>query len=194
MSTTNLFVELVVIGVGAATWVILLIFAAFGWEWVSLDQALSVYALIPLVSTIYILGIVSDRLADTLFEMWWTRGLRGAHFADARAYHHARRVVLVYSERLADLLEYGRSRLRICRGWTLNASLIAVALNVFVWVRIPQSPIALRLSVVGTLSLILLAALSWFAWWTITKTEYKKVAEQAKFLESIESERRGRPA
>ena len=42
MSTTNLFVELIVIGVGVLAWVILLIGSVFGYAWVPVDTALLV--------------------------------------------------------------------------------------------------------------------------------------------------------
>ena len=42
MSTTDLFVDLMVIGIGAAIWLILLIFSIFGYEWVPVDQGFPV--------------------------------------------------------------------------------------------------------------------------------------------------------
>src|SRR5215210_8108672 len=132
MGTTNLFVELVVIGVGAMAWLCLLILTVFGWTWIPLEKLFSTTALLPLVSLIYLLGIVSDRIADSIFERFWVERLQLTRFANTNEYHVARRQILTGSERLSDLLEYGRSRMRICRGWTLNSVLIAIALNLLV--------------------------------------------------------------
>lgn len=77
MNTTSLFVELVVIGVGALAWVALLVLSVFGYDWVPLDPLLAAAATVPLLSVVYVLGIVSDRVADLLFDLVWTRTLRG---------------------------------------------------------------------------------------------------------------------
>jgi len=182
MSTTNLFVELIVIGVGALAWIVLLVLSLFGWNWVPTEKVFSTVAIVPLVSLIYVLGIVSDRIADTLFEHWWNDDLRKGRFPEINDYHAARRQILTGSERLSDLLEYGRSRLRICRGCALNAVLIAVALNLFIWLRLPGSPLALSLSLFGTVAALLFAIASWYTWKKLTVTEYRKVEEQAAFL------------
>jgi hypothetical protein len=182
MSTTNLFVELIVIGVGALIWIALLVFSLFGWAWVPTDKLFSTVAIIPLLSLIYVLGIVSDRIADTLFENWWNNNLRKERFAEIKSYHAARRQILTGSDRLSDLLEYGRSRLRICRGWALNAVLIAVALNLFIWIRLSRSAVAPLLSLFGTVTILLFALASWYTWKKLTVTEYRKVKEQAAFL------------
>ncbi len=52
MSTTSLFVELIVVGVGAAIWLALLTLALFGYEWVQVpaDKALSIPAAIATLS------------------------------------------------------------------------------------------------------------------------------------------------
>ncbi len=182
MNTTNLFVELVVIGVGALAWVVLLVLSVFGWDWVPTERVFSTTALIPLLSLVYVLGIVSDRIADSLFEHYWNEDLLKERFTEINDYHLARREILSRSERLSELLEYGRSRLRICRGWSLNSILISVALNLFIWTKLRDSSLALTLSVFGTVSCIIFAIASWYTWRKLAATEYRKVKEQAAFL------------
>ena len=186
MNTTNLFVELVVIGVSALSWVILLVLSVFGWDWVPTERVFSTTALVPLVSLVYILGVVSDRIADTLFELWWSDKLRGKYFPNLQEYHAARRIVLTRSERFSDLLEYGRSRLRICRGWALNCVLIVVFLDLFIWIKLSGSPLALHLYLCGTIGGLLFAVASWYSWRKLTMTEYRKVKEQAAYLAAQE--------
>lgn len=41
-------------------------------------------------------------------------------------YHTARRTIVVHAEPMYRLRQYGRSRMRICRGWALNAALLSV--------------------------------------------------------------------
>jgi hypothetical protein len=66
MSTTTLFVELVVVGVGALAWVCLLLMAGLGHEWVPVDKLFSPSATVPVLALVYLLGIVTDRVADTV--------------------------------------------------------------------------------------------------------------------------------
>ncbi|MFN2516555.1 MAG: hypothetical protein ABR556_10125 [Pyrinomonadaceae bacterium] len=183
MSTTSLFVELVVIGVGALAWVVLLVLSVFGWNWVPTERIFSSVALVPLLSLIYIFGIVTDRIADALFENWWNEDIRKKTFPNVEDYFVAQRLILTRSERFAKLLEYGRSRLRICRGWALNSMLIAIALNIFIWSRLANSSLTFSLSLFGTTACLLFAIASWYTWKKLSVTEYRKMKEQAAFLE-----------
>jgi hypothetical protein len=62
MSTTNLFVELLVIGVGCAGWLTLLAVAALGYASTLVMCLLSTpAAAVPALALIYLLGIVLDR-------------------------------------------------------------------------------------------------------------------------------------
>jgi hypothetical protein len=80
------------------------------------------------------------------------------------------------------LLNYGRSRLRICRGWTINSVLILFSLNLFVWTRVVGYCLQVRLSVILSLIVGLFAWGNWFAWRDLTLTNYRKVRSQAAFL------------
>ena len=188
MNTTNLFVELVVIGVGALAWVVLLVLSVFGWDWVPTERVFSTTALIPLLSLVYVLGIVSDRIADSLFEHYCKKDLLKERFTEIDDYHMARREILLRSDRFSDLLEYGRSRLRICRGWSLNSMLISVALNLFIWIRLRDSSLALTLSAFGTVACLIFTIASWYTWRKLAATEYRKVKEQAAFLVQAQAE------
>lgn len=114
MSTTSLFVELVVIGIGAALWVSLAIFSVFDYTWVPFDKAMSLPAIILGLSLIYVLGIVVDRLADRIFQLR-NEPLCRKWFESSEDYHRARTLIYIRSETLRDLFGYSRSRLRICR-------------------------------------------------------------------------------
>ncbi len=172
------------IGVGALAWVLLLVFAVFGWAWVPVEAVFSSTALIPLLALTYLLGIVTDRLADTAFHRLWALELLRTHFPSPDHYHADRHEVLLGSGRLADLIEYGRSRLRICRGWAFNALMIAVTLNLLVWLRLAETGVAGQISVFGTAACLTLALGSGYAWFKLSVTEYRKIKEQAALLRS----------
>lgn len=185
MGTTNLVVELVVIGTGALFWVVFAILTVFGYEWVTLDRLLALMeapALIPTLSIIYILGVVTDRLADGLFHHW-DHSIRGKFFPKPEDYHSARALLYRKSQALTELFEYGRSRVRVCRGWAINSVLLTVMLNLFIWTRLPTESPNLRLSAFGSTALILVAVGSLSAWYGLVRNEYERVLEQARMLE-----------
>lgn len=182
MNTTNLFVELVVIGVGVSLWLLLLVGSAFGYAWVALDQALLVASAVPALALTYVFGIVWDRVSDSLFERWWADDLRASFFPERGAYYDARRVILSKSPPLAELLEYGRSRLRICRGWTLNAVMVAGSLNLLLWIQYRDVEAVGAISLVGTFASVAMAGGSWYAWRSLAQAEYRKIKEQSAYL------------
>ena len=182
MNTTNLFVELIVIGIGAFIWIALLIFAVFGYAWVPIDKVFSSTLTIPFLTAIYVLGIISDRIADVIFEWLWSDDLRETYFSNRLDYYNARRVILLHSERLSDLMEYGRSRLRICRGWAFHLVLIAPSLNIFLLSQELQKGMMLKLAVLGTIFSLVLAFGAWFSWKRLALSEYRKAKEQSEFL------------
>ncbi len=181
MNTTNLFVELVVIGTGVFLWSLLLAGSALGFTWLPLADAVMVAAALPTLAVIYVMGIVWDRVSDALFERLWTDDLRASFFLDRTAYYIARRVILTRSEPLSELLEYGRSRLRICRGWSLNALMIAVCLNLYLFRHNDPAAISTT-AITGTLACLALSGGCWFAWYSLARTEYRKIRDQADYL------------
>lgn len=182
MATTNLFVELLVIGVGAACWVGLLLLAAFGLEFTQ-SEALNAYpVLLSLLAVVYLLGIISDRVADFVFDKCFSGRLRVRFFERKRDYQDARRLVFDCSDRLADMHEYGRTRIRICRGWSLNAVLIAVCLNVFLQAHCAESQWFIDATRWGTAGCLVLAIACWWSWRLLCVTEYLKIRENAEFL------------
>jgi hypothetical protein len=195
MNTTNLFVELIVIGVGASIWVCLLILSVFGYGWVPFDKVFSLPLLIPALSIVYLLGIVTDRIADAIFEAWWGQRYRKAVYKNSlKQFFEDRRTVFSKSEQIARLYEYSRSRMRICRSWAVNAILIALTLNLFLWIRMRGNAFFLTLSLFGTGMVLLLAGLSFFAWQRLKRSEAIKLKEAAEFLRKAPSIKPAAPA
>lgn len=172
------------IGSGTILWLFLLILSVFGFKWVPWEQISSSTWLIPLLSVTYVLGIITDRFADSIFKVW-DRPLRRAKFVDSAQYHEARNYVYSHaSEIVVDLFEYGRSRLRICRGWAVNCPLLAIAVSVFVATRLQYLPLSTRLAI-SLLSLIILGVATiatWEIWRRLAKNEYTRLAEMSNLL------------
>ncbi|MGF1568721.1 MAG: hypothetical protein ACFCVD_11745 [Nodosilinea sp.] len=188
MSTTDLFVELIIIGMGSAIWIFFLATSIFSFSWVDSDKLFSLPALIPFLSLTYVIGIVIDRVADTLFEWIWAKKLLRKYYENRDDFHNDRRIIYIHEGRLAPLLEYGRSRLRICRGWALNSSLIFLTFNLFIWTRIPGFHLKIQASIFGSLFCIFLSYGTWFAWYKLALNDFRRVKEQANFLKQFQSQ------
>lgn len=182
MSTTSLFVELIVIGAGASAWLLFLTLSIFGFRWIPLAEVLSFPVLIVLLPLVYVLGIITDRIADKSFDRLWADRLVEEWFGTRGEYYNARRLILTKSEHLSELLEYGRSRLRICRGWAFNSLIAAVFLNLFIWTRLSSEVWAPTLSLFLTLAILALALACWYGWWSLSISEYRKIKEQSTLL------------
>ncbi|MCH9670744.1 MAG: hypothetical protein K0U93_04775 [Gammaproteobacteria bacterium] len=185
MSTTNLFVELLVIGLGVFVWLMLLALAIIGVDQLALNDKVLFASALPVLAFTYVLGIVWDRIADKLFDRIWSDGLRRMHFQDKSSYYDARRIILTRSPALSALLEYGRSRLRICRAWTLNALMMCIALNAFLFGGANNVADPGLASAIGSSVTLALALGSWFAWNNLSQAEYRKVSEQGKYLAQL---------
>ncbi len=182
MATTNLFVELIVIGVGAACWVTLCILGIFGIDTFPILSTDAYPVLVVLLPLVYLLGIISDRVSDFLFDRLFSGSLRIRYFKGTRDYQDARRLVLSTSARLADMHDYGRTRIRICRGWSLNAILIAAALQFWLRTSAAETQWYVTALTWGTVGCLSLALASWWSWYMLCSMEYLKIREHADFL------------
>lgn len=181
LTTTQLFVELLVIGIGAALWVALFVAAVFGYRF---DEGLS--RLDPLLFIVvgavaYALGIGVDRFVRAMLaplaEKAYRRAIidkEGLPVAQAMERH-----ILVSSEPLWRQIQYNRSRLRICRAWAVNAFLILTAF--MVWnIRVKVVQVGPFLAMVG-LGLLICALMAWAAW-ALLQDYYKNLRDSYVFL------------
>ena len=188
MSTTNLFVELIVIGVGAAGWAALFVMSALGYDPSVIRGVLSEPAgAVPALVVVYLLGIVTDRLADTSLHSMRAERKRKFYFATEEEALRDRGFVLARSAYFAAQFEYSRSRQRICRGWIFNSVLLAISLNVFLLARPGVVPNPSQVRAVATSALILLGVGCWLAWEKLADTELKRVRDQARVLRELDA-------
>lgn len=177
MKTTNLFVELVVVGTGAALSIVLFFYTFFG-ERLLFGQKLSdisksddLASIIPVLSFIYVLGIVVDKVAYQIFKATEDR-LRQNEFGCGEEGYYEKRHCLYTSANTThaiEAFEYGRSKIRICRGWTVSSVLLIVALICFMVFRHGFDILVL----VGIITLGLLAGLTRWSWKEATEVEHR---------------------
>jgi hypothetical protein len=180
VTTTALFVELIVIGVGGVAWASLAVLSVFGYSWLTFDRATSLTSLVPLLSLTYVFGIVVDRMADQIFRRP-SRLLLHRWFTSFEQYQKAKTLVYVESP-LRNLIEYNRSRLRICRGWAFNCALLLATFNTFVWYSLPSGAPRMKLALVGSAMILAFGMAVSNAWYQLSKVAFERLAEQAALL------------
>lgn len=177
VAATAMFVEVLVVGIGALLGVFGCLAAIAGYA--NMQRAAPILGSTPAsgvaLAFAYALGIVFDRAADHLLTLP-RRRLRRRYFPTDVAYGAARRVILD-SPHLVAMSDYARSRMRICRGWLLDSLLLLLAVSLVIW-RFPvqnRPLLFVAVVMVGGVS----AAGFYMAWRSITVTGYKKLAQQA---------------
>lgn len=189
MNTTNLFVELIVVGIGTFIWICLLLMTIFGVDTEVINQLISTPVLIvPTLVIIYLLGIVTDRLADSFFNLTRVEKKHRNHYSGGREeYYKDRAYALLNSAQFAEHYEYSRSRQRICRGWTLSSLLILLSTSIFLWSNNFTSYSWGYLVFVLSVFFIALSLGCWWSWESMNNTELKRIKEQVKALREIEA-------
>jgi hypothetical protein len=186
MSTTDLFVELVVIGAGVIIWVSILALTQFGYHWVPWKEISGIVVLLPFLALTYFLGIIFDRLADKSFSNW-NKKIRKQYFLSDAEYHVARTYTYTHAnEKVIDLFEYSKSRMRICRSWSIHSLIILFSVPIFIFVRLPNLQPNSRTSIV-IFSTILFGSCTFastFSWTSLTSNEYRRLAETYNFLKN----------
>ena len=177
MKTTNLFVELVVVGTGAALFVALLFYTffgdrlLFGQPFSSLAKPDDLASIIPVLSLIYVLGIIIDKIAYRIFK-GKEDSLRKENFEKSGDDGYYKKRYSLYTSanmtQAIEAFEYGRSKVRICRGWTVNSVLLILALIFFMIFRHGFD----SMIVVGIVGLGLLAYLASWSWKVATDVEH----------------------
>ena len=126
MGTTQLFVELLIIGFGVFIWLVLLIAAVMRYSFYNAGINTNAFTLAPILAISYILGIVVDRIAYSVF-------LKGANrirdeiipSQNSKSADYMECFILNHSKILGEKIEYNRSRRRVARSWAINFFLIA---------------------------------------------------------------------
>lgn len=181
LNTTHLFVELLVIGFGTLGWVLLLGSVLFGYDLSHVSGGFaSITALLPVLTFAYLLGIITDRVADWIFDRWDRQHLEAVYGKDFKRYHNDRRTLVHQGAALWAHLEYGRSRLRICRGWALNSFCLLICFNL--WLGSPTSRLPIDQIIAGDAACIALTMLCVMTWWKLNSKEYRKIERQATWL------------
>jgi hypothetical protein len=171
-----MFIEVLVVGIGALSALVLLVAAAVGPRnfFNIANHTNSPLIAGAALALAYTLGILIDRAADTALAPL-RRRMRALSFSSDADYAAAR-LVLTTMPALAARAEYARSRIRVCRGWLLNAVVLTVATDLVIWRLNPKERIWLVL--LATCVGAALCAGCFLTWRTVVAANYRKLAEQ----------------
>ncbi|KOV50843.1 hypothetical protein ADL00_42560 [Streptomyces sp. AS58] len=171
-----MFVEVLVVGIGTLTATVLLLIALIGPATTAklAPVAGSSAAAGAALAAAYALGILTDRAADAALTPH-RRRLRTRFFPSNTAYAQAR-LRLADFPVLAARADYARSRMRICRGWTLNTLALTLAGDLAML----RYSFAHRPLILTALTAFGMATAFGFyrAWRALTVTGYRKLVEQ----------------
>ena len=177
MTTTNVFAELLIIGIETLGWIALLILSLFGYAWIDFSIFNNLVIAIPLAAAAYVLGIMMDRVSDVLLagaDHKIRKNVLGERVA--QSFPQLRIYILAKSPFLSTDLDYLRSRLRIMRSSIVNFGLLAITAAAFILSRAPVS-VNTKFSAAATAFLagVIFASLSFYAWRASSITYYLRL-------------------
>lgn len=124
MKTTNLFIELLVIGVGAAICLIMILKLLIGLDFLESVPMNSSVLLFPITAITYVLGIIFDRLFDLITDKW-DKTIRSQHLTDEQ-YKDVRTILYNDSKMVQEVFDYTKNRIRIVRSWMFYFMIMAI--------------------------------------------------------------------
>jgi len=161
MKTTNFFIELLVIGIGAIICLFFTFYIILGpglVDWLkSLDSPLFI---LPLTAIVYVLGIVFDRLFDTLTGKM-DKKLR-SNFINDEEYNIVKSSYYDDSAAVRQVFDYTKSRIRITRSWMFYFLFLFILSITYAFIA------KIDFLFVNAIFLILLAWLTYFSWKKLT--------------------------
>ena len=204
MATTAIFAEILIIGLQAGAWLALLAASILGTESVSIQnlKEWQTFLILPGVAIAYVLGILVDRVADTIFvttmklkrnannfmakRKWgfvkWKLNIKFIKKGkDKTPFRKMRLKILMQNDGVAKFIDYQRSRLRIARATAFNLPFIIITGIVFLFTRTDFSNDQIAMfSIVG----VILIILSWYVALRIESALTKTLKEAYKMINS----------
>jgi hypothetical protein len=177
MSTTNVFAELLIIGIETLAWIALLIFSLWGHGWIDFAIFNNLVIAIPLAAAAYVLGIMMDRVSDGLLARA-DHAIRRKVLGEraAKSFSQLRSYVLAKSAYLSADLDYLRSRLRIMRSSAINFGFLALTGAAFILTRVEvAAAIKYWAAATAFFAGMFLASLSYYAWSISSLTYYLRL-------------------
>jgi len=168
MKTTELFAEILVIGIGTALWMVLF--------WVSVYPQLedtfidlSFISILPSIAIVYVLGIMTDKLAEIFFKRFVSGKYAGMSAEDVTDWKNRRDQILSNNEYAQTLHLSNQSRMKILRGWSFNFFFLAI--SSVLYLGRDCEACGIKTGVNLSVLLALFAGICVFLWWRMEKAQ-----------------------
>lgn len=186
MATTDLFVEILMIGAIANVWVCLILLAILSPTTALISSIVhsmgevSTLLILPFLAVTYVLGWTINFLADYLFRRLFQRGVRDRIVEEAclkdKGYHYIRSF---FSQKASDKLvqdwDYTRHSIRLARSSALN--FIAMACALLLHLNVHR-----LLIMIGAGFCVVIAILAYWQASTLSRSNYRRLIEVYKML------------
>lgn len=185
MKTTNLFVELIVVGIGAFTLLFILAMIVFDVNWQNLQFNNYSIAILPITAITYLFGILFDRISDRLSDKL-DKKIRAQYFTSKIEYLKTSHYLYDNSDLSKELIDYSRSRMRICRAWYWYWIPMGLLSSIFLLYRVTTIDLTQRILLsIGIMSFaILFTYISRFALKGLIKGFYSRLYFTIKIKEN----------
>jgi len=173
MDSKEIIVELIVIGFGFMVFTILMGLHINKQAIELLLDLPSALSLFFISITCYVSGVIIDRMADRLFSFPEDYVRKNSMTNDVD-FKDARSEVFSISPHVKEWIEYGRIRIRVVRGWSLN--LIAIILLI-VWDHLSDGPNTIfgdHHLIISLLTLIIFVGCV-YSWFSLTRGECRRI-------------------
>lgn len=184
MPTVAVLAELIIAGVQATVWSYLLVCLVLGWNWLSFESngAGATVQTMLVLALAYTLGVIIDRLADSLLTTIDKRLGTPAPVAPEQM----RLRILLHGGEAATYLSYMRSRLRVARSTVFNLGLTVLALALLA-VAGPTGGPSRQLLMAATAAAAAAAAVSFWVARRIGKTYDDRLSQADRELSSLKA-------
>ena len=175
METTQLYVELIIIGLETSIWMCVFFVNIIGKQIMSMfaDILNNFASSLVLVGIIYIIGLIMERLSNLLYKRIKKKIKKESGFKGETS-------ILIWQRHNQEkYFEYAKSKIRILRASTLNLPLITVSFIWYIWNFAESNRIILLIYVFALGSLFTWT--SWKAYISSLKSYYDK----ARLLEQM---------
>lgn len=188
MNTSGYIIELIIAGAGAVVWILLFTFAILGYDWVPVDFLIEPGVVIMLSPFVYVIGVITDRLVDSVFEKYFSENPGNPLFMSQHEYVKAITQVYMAAESLKELFEYNKRRIRICRAWSFNSLMIMFgAILLIILPHTPFTEIIDRFLAILTILIVfgISSYLSFRAWRSLSVKKARFLSTQCKVLDEL---------
>ena len=193
MSTTALFVELLIVGLESLVWIFLFISGFFGIDWllglINIFEKAGLFLTVVLIGFAYLIGILLDELFDSLTGWWSNRIKSSIHDKDLPQMWDMQAYIFGHSKEATEQLGYIRTRVRIMRSSIFNFGLIGIGAILFVSNQISSTnyPVG-RINWVNGIICLLLVSITSFIYWRLENAYWFRVMGIYKSLMSFPKE------